>query len=74
MLFADFGDNALGFELHFWSNIVRPMDRRRVMSELRFEIDRLFTEAGIVISFPQRDVHLYTLKPLEVKMVTEWKI
>ncbi|MGB0370323.1 MAG: mechanosensitive ion channel family protein [Opitutales bacterium] len=71
VLFADFGDNALGFELHFWSNIVRPMDRRRVMSELRFEIDRLFNDAGIVISFPQRDVHLDTLKPLEVKMVKE---
>ncbi|MEM9025297.1 MAG: mechanosensitive ion channel domain-containing protein [Verrucomicrobiota bacterium] len=71
VLFSDFGDNALGFELHFWSNIVRPMDRRRVMSELRFEIDRLFNEAGIVISFPQRDVHLDTIKPLEVKMIRE---
>ena len=71
VLFADFGDNALGFELHFWSNIVRPMDRKRVMSDLRFEITRLFDEAGIVISFPQRDIHLDTLKPLEVKMVSE---
>ena len=41
------------------------------MSELRFEIDRLFNEAGIVISFPQRDVHLDTMKPLEVKMIRE---
>ena len=71
VLFADFGDNALGFELHFWSNIVRPMDRRRVMSDLRFEIDKLFDEAGIVISFPQSDIHLDTLKPLEVKMLKE---
>lgn len=68
VLFADFGDNALGFELLFWSHVVRPIDRRRVMSELRFEIDKAFEEAGIVISFPQRDIHLDTLKPLEVKV------
>lgn len=71
VLFSDFGDNTLNFEVHFWSNIVRPMDRRRVMSELRFEIDRVFTEAGIVIAFPQRDVHLDTVKPLEVKVLAD---
>ena len=30
-----------------------------------------FREAGIVIAFPQRDVHLDTLSPLEVRMVRD---
>jgi small-conductance mechanosensitive channel len=30
-----------------------------VETAIRFEIDRLFKERGIVIAFPQRDVHLF---------------
>ncbi len=70
VLFDDFGDNALIFNLFFWSSVSMPMDLRRVTSELRFKIDELFAEAGICIAFPQRDIHLDTLKPLEVKMVS----
>lgn len=44
------------------------MDIRRVQSDIRFKIDKLFAENDIVIAFPQRDVHLDTLKPLEIKM------
>jgi small-conductance mechanosensitive channel len=29
-----------------------------VMSDLRFMIEKQFDEAGIVVAFPQRDVHL----------------
>jgi len=29
-----------------------------IESELRFAIDMAFREAGIVIAFPQRDVHI----------------
>jgi small-conductance mechanosensitive channel len=28
------------------------------MSELRFEIDRVFRQKGIEIPFPQREIHL----------------
>ena len=45
------------------------MDRRLIESDIRFRIDNLFREAGIVIAFPQRDVHLDTLKPLDVRVV-----
>jgi len=71
VLFADFGDNALAFEAHFWAAIRKLMDRLTVESELRFRIDELFREAGITIAFPQRDVHLDTLSPLEVRVVRE---
>lgn len=36
---------------------------------MRFRVDALFREAGIVIAFPQRDVHLDTQRPLELRIV-----
>ena len=68
VLFEDFGDNALGFRLYYWASVNRPLDVRRINSFLRFRIDDLFKEAGITIAFPQRDVHLDTLSPLEVNI------
>jgi len=69
VLFADFGDNALTFEVHFWLRMRTLMDRRLIESDVRYRIDALFREAGITIAFPQRDVHLDTLRPLEVRVV-----
>ncbi|MBU1052296.1 MAG: mechanosensitive ion channel [Proteobacteria bacterium] len=69
VVFSDFGDNALIFEVHFWISIRRIIDRRLIESSIRFRIDALFREAGIVIAFPQRDVHLDTLKPLEFRLL-----
>ena len=69
ILFTEFGDNSLNFEVHFWIRMRRLMDRRRIESDVRYQIDGLFRQAGIVIAFPQRDVHLDMLKPLEVKVV-----
>jgi len=68
-LFTDFGDNALGFEVHFWIEMRKMMDRRTIESDVRFKIDQLFREAGIVIAFPQRDVHLDTDGPFEVRVL-----
>jgi small-conductance mechanosensitive channel len=67
--FADFADNALNFELHFWIGVRTLADRRRIESDLRFIIDQYFREAGIVIAFPQREVHLDTKSPLEIRML-----
>jgi len=68
VFFDDFGDNSLNFNLLFWTEVERPMDIRRVQSDIRFKLDKLFAENDITIAFPQRDVHLDTLKPLEIKM------
>ncbi len=68
VLFDDFGDNSLLFNLLFWTKVTRPMDLRRIQSEIRFTLDATFKEAGISISFPQRDVHLDTLTPLEIRL------
>lgn len=69
ILFEDFGDNSLVFKLYYWSAVDRPMDLERINSAIRFRIDALFREAGISISFPQRDVHLDTLSPLEISVI-----
>jgi potassium efflux system protein len=71
VLFNDFGDNALIFDVYFWISMIRVMDRRIIESDLRFHIDKLFREAGIVIAFPQRDVHLDIQKPLKFRMIKD---
>lgn len=58
VIFEDFGDNSLVFDVYFWIDASAERDLRKVKSEVRFRIDALFNEAGIVIAFPQRDVHL----------------
>lgn len=58
VIFDDFGDNALAFDLYVWTMLRPGGDLRRLRSDLRFRITELFDEHGIVIAFPQRDVHL----------------
>lgn len=58
VIFDDFGDNALVFELAVWVHATSERGLRRIRSDLRYRIDTLFRENDVVISFPQRDVHL----------------
>lgn len=58
VLFEDFGDNALIFDLFFWIDAFGEKDLRVIKSEMRFRIEELMNENGIVIAFPQRDVHI----------------
>jgi len=58
ILFEDFGDSALVFDVFFFTLLRPGGDLRRLRSEIRFRIDELFRENGIVIAFPQRDVHV----------------
>jgi potassium-dependent mechanosensitive channel len=68
VLFSDFGDDALKFDLLFWISMRTQTDRLLAESDVRFAIDRLFNEAGIVIAFPQRDVHLDVSTPIPVNL------
>lgn len=52
----DFGDNGLQMELIFWAD--QSWEINNYKSEIRFEMDRLFRHYGIVVPFPQRDVHI----------------
>ena len=71
ILFSDFGDNSLVFEAHFWIHMRRMMERRIVESDIRYRIDSLFREAGIVIAFPQRDVHMDSSRPIPIRLVPD---
>jgi len=68
VLLNDFDNSSLVFELHFWLTMQSMMDVRMVASDIRFRLDELFRQAGIVIAFPQRDLHLDTTRPLEVTL------
>lgn len=58
VIFEDFGDNSLVFEVMYWVNSNVEGGLRVTSSNIRFRIDELFEENNIVIAFPQRDVHL----------------
>lgn len=58
VIFEDFGDNSLVFDVFFWTMLRPGGDLRKLRSDVRFRVDELFNENSIVIAFPQRDVHL----------------
>jgi small-conductance mechanosensitive channel len=59
--FVDFGDSSLNFELVFWSNNLWQIEI--VKSQMRYEIDSKFRSSGVVIPFPQRDLHIKSGDP-----------
>jgi len=54
--FRVFGDSSLDFELLCWAH--RPHDKGKIIHELNRDIYKSFGQAGVVIPFPQRDVHV----------------
>lgn len=58
VVFEDFGDSALIFDLRCF--VTHPWQRDRIASDIRFRVDKRFREAGITIPFPQRDLHVYS--------------
>lgn len=57
----DFGDSALIFEVLFWSRNIFFIEQTK--SEIRFAIVKMFRDKGVVIPFPQRDVHIIPQGP-----------
>jgi potassium efflux system protein len=66
IIFSDFGESSLNMICRFYIDNVNNM--WPVKTALQLEIYRRFKEAGIVISFPQRDVHLDSEKPLRISI------
>jgi potassium efflux system protein len=71
IVFEDFGDNSLVFDAYFWLRARSMLEQKQIQSDLRFRIDDLFREAHLVIAFPQRDVHLDSVRPIEVRVLPE---
>jgi len=66
IIFSDFGESSLNMICRFYIDNVNNM--WPVKTALQLEIYRRFEEAGIVIAFPQRDVHLDSEKPLRISI------
>jgi potassium efflux system protein len=66
IIFSDFGESSLNMVCRFYIDNVDNM--WPVKTALHLEIYRRFEEAGIVISFPQRDIHLDSEKPLRISI------
>lgn len=65
----DFGDSAIIFDAYFWCDVGGERELRGIRSDVRFRLDELFNENGIVIAFPQQDVHMNSTAPLEVRLL-----
>ncbi len=57
--FRRFAESSLQFELLCW--IDRPVDRGRISHELNCAVYKEFQRCGIVIPFPQRDLHVRSM-------------
>lgn len=55
VIFNDFADSALIFTVRFWTFIASFLATE---TDIRFKIDTLFKERGLVIAFPQQDIHI----------------
>jgi small-conductance mechanosensitive channel len=73
VLFTEFGDSTLTFELRFWVDVTRA-NAAQVSSDLRMMIAGAFAEHGVVIDFPQRDIHLHAARPIQVEVVPGAKV
>jgi len=66
--FQSFGDSSLNFALVIWiKNVIKI---RQINSNLHHEVFSKLGDKGIVIAFPQRDVHLYDNPKLGTKNIT----
>ncbi len=69
VIFYEFGDSSLNFDLRVYVPDIN--DFIQVRDHLHMAIDEAFQKAGIVIAFPQRDMHMDTTQPLEVHVIRE---
>lgn len=70
VLFDNFGNSSLEFSLLFDIKLNNLLDERKVTSSVRETIDKKFRENGVVIAFPQRDVHVHLPEELKKKFAS----
>jgi potassium-dependent mechanosensitive channel len=68
VLLMDFEDSTLSFELRYWIDVM-ACSYSQVGSELRHAIAASFAENRIGIAFRQQDIHLDSLRPLQVQVL-----
>lgn len=67
VLFTEFGESTLMFELRFWVDVTKA-NSALVASDLRMMLVTSLAEQGIIIAFPQRDLHLHATVPIPVEI------
>ena len=70
--FDSFGDNSLLLTLRCFIGSVG--DRVAVRTMLHLAIEAKFRQDGIAMAFPQRDVHLDSNRPLDIRLVTDTSV
>ena len=68
ILFTDFADSNLMFELRFWVDVSKH-NSAQISSDLRHMIVNAFAEQGLSMAFPQRDLHWDASRPIRVQMM-----
>jgi len=68
VVFSQFGDNTLNFELRTYCPLTVLLATRHSMHR---EIDRLFREHNIEIAFPQRDLHIKSMPEALSKQIQQ---
>jgi small-conductance mechanosensitive channel len=71
VVFEDFADSALLFDVFFWVSMDSGREMRLIRSDVRFLIEQKFKDAGIVVAFPQRDVHVNFTNPQQLAGLSE---
>ncbi|MDD0812376.1 mechanosensitive ion channel [Curvibacter sp. RS43] len=67
--FNEFGDSSLTFQLKYWIRLDNASPAI-IDSEVRHRINDALNAAGIVMAFPQRDLHVYQDQPFKVDLVS----
>jgi potassium-dependent mechanosensitive channel len=70
VLFDNFGDSSLDFQIHFWCDLSQISSTGELRSAIRFKIDEKFRMHRIEMAFPQRDMNIRIAKPLDVKVLS----
>ena len=52
---TNFGDSSLDFVVYFWSTKMYEVEQTK--SDIRRTIVQKFKEHGVIVPFPQRDIH-----------------
>ena len=69
ILFTEFGDSELVFEIYFW--VDDPKILNFTKSDLNFAIDEAFQKYNIEMAFPQLDVHMRSVVPFPIQNMQE---
>ena len=69
VVFENFADNALTFTAYFWIEIEPEVSSLVVSSDIRHRINEQLRASGIAIPYPQRDIHVDTSQPIDIRVI-----